>query len=71
MLELLKFTLRGFWIFCGSYALIAMVLYFLVNGIMRIFTRFLRMIMVLGRGWPPSHLDADGDINSLAENSSI
>lgn len=61
MLEILKYTVSGFWIFVGSYALTGMILYFLVNGIVQIFSRFFRMIMVSFKGWPPSHLDADGD----------
>jgi hypothetical protein len=65
MLELLKYTLSGFWIFCGSYVLIAMILYFVVNGIINLFSRFFRMIMVLFKGWPPSHLDADGDFKKI------
>jgi hypothetical protein len=70
MLELLKYTLSSFWTFCGSYLLISMILYFLVNGIFRIFNRFYRMIMVLFKGWPPSHLDADGDwLNEPDSNS--
>jgi len=63
MLELLKYTLSGFWIFCGSYILIAMVLYFVVNGLIKICSRFVRMVMVSIKGWPPNHLDADGDFN--------
>jgi len=61
MLEILKYTTSGFWIFVGSYSLIALVLYFGINGIIKLFSRFFRMVMVLFRGWPPSHLDADGD----------
>ena len=61
MIEVLKYTLSGFWIFCGSYCLIAMVLFFIVNGILKLLSRFFRMIMVSLRGWPPGHLDADGD----------
>ena len=64
MLEILKYTVSGFWIFCGSYIFTAMVLYFLVNGIMKMFSKFMRMIMVTIKGWPPSHLDADGDFTS-------
>lgn len=64
MLEFLKYTLSGFWVFCGSYVFIAMVLYFLVNGICKILSRFFRMVMVLTKGWPPNHLDADGDFNN-------
>jgi uncharacterized membrane protein HdeD (DUF308 family) len=70
MLELFKYTLSGFWIFCGSYCLIAMILYFLVNGIVRIFSRFFRMIMVSLKGWPPSHLDADGDWFQKSDSAS-
>jgi len=67
MLELLKYTTSGFWVFIGSYSLIAMILYFLVNGVMKIASRFFRMIMVLFRGWSPSHLDADGDWKTKGE----
>jgi hypothetical protein len=67
MLEILKFTLSGFWIFCGSYALISMVLYFVVNGIVRILARFFRMITIPLRGYPPSHVDADGDWPTLSK----
>lgn len=70
MLELLKYMLSDFWIFCGCYFLIAMILYFIVNGIIRICTRFFRMIMVLSKGWPPSHLDADGDRLQKSESNS-
>lgn len=62
MLELLKYTLSGFWIFCGSYFLIAMILYFVVNGLLAIFSGFFNMIMVLFKGYPPSHLDDDSDL---------
>ncbi len=61
MLEILKCTLSGFWIFVGSYCLIGMILYFLVNGVIKTASRFFRMIMVSIHGWPPNHLDADGD----------
>ncbi len=61
MLELLKYTTSGFWIFIGSYLLIGMILYFLVNAVLKLISRFFRMVMVISRGWSPSHLDADGD----------
>jgi hypothetical protein len=70
MLELLKFTLSSFWIFCGSYAMIGMILYFVVNGIIKLFSRLFRMIMVSKHGWPPSHLDADGDWKELEKLNS-
>lgn len=53
MLELLKFTVSGFWVFVGSYCIIAMVLYFVVNGIVKISYYFFKMLMVSFRGYPP------------------
>ena len=64
MIEILKYSTSGFWIFCGCYALITMILYFLVNGVVRFFIRLFRAIMVSIHGWPPSHLDADGDFKN-------
>jgi len=61
MLEILKFAVSGFWVFVGCFSMISMVLYFLVNGLNIFFGRILRMIMVSFRGWPPNHIDADGD----------
>ncbi len=61
MLEILEFALSGFWKFVGCAILFNGAAYFLVNGLLRIWTRLMRMIMVRKHGWPPSHLDADGD----------
>ena len=61
MLEILEFALSGFWKFVGCAMLFNGAAYFLVNGLLRIWTRLMRMIMVSKHGWPPSHLDADGD----------
>ena len=35
----------------------------------RLPNRILRTIKVLFRGWPPEHLDADGDFNQLTNTS--
>jgi hypothetical protein len=35
--------------------------FFLAVGIGGVIKRTYRMLMVLTRGWPPEHLDADGD----------
>lgn len=40
----------------------SILLYYLVNGIIRLSSRLFRMVMVSIRGWPPAHLDADGDV---------
>lgn len=61
MLELLKFACSGFWTFCGVALLLNGFFYFMVNMILRVWSRFMRYLMVSKHGWPPSHLDADGD----------
>lgn len=61
MIRLFEMAMEGFWHFIGVLLLLSLILYYVVNGITRVWSRFLRMIMVVTRGWPPSHLDADGD----------
>lgn len=61
MLDILKYCLSGFWVFVGSAILLNGFAYFFVNMILRIWARLLRAIMVFKHGWPPDHLDADGD----------
>ena len=61
LLELLKYATSDLLVFIESYAILSILLYFLVNGTVRIISRLSRLIMVLIKGWPPSHLDADGD----------
>ena len=61
MIEILKFACQGFWYFVGTLMLTSLIGYYLVNGVILIWRRFMRMIMVTLRGWPPPHLDADGD----------
>jgi len=65
MIEILKFACSGFWTFIGVSMLLPLILYFIVNGIIKIWSRFLRLLMILFRGWPPEHLDADGDWKPL------
>jgi len=47
----------GFFALCFTYGIARAVLWLLPN-------RILRTIKVCVRGWPPSHLDADGDFKS-------
>ena len=37
------------------------MLLLLVEGVCKIVSRILRTLMVRKQGWPPGHLDADGD----------
>lgn len=52
------------WGFCAC-ALIAMIL---LEAFSKLISRILRLIMVMARGWPPPHLDADGDANENWES---
>lgn len=61
MIEILQYCTSGFWTFIGCAMIIGSFLYYGVNGLVQINARVYRMIMVLFRGWPPNHLDADGD----------
>lgn len=61
MIEILQYMTSGFWKFISCFLIFSVSLYYVVNGTLRIITRTLRCMMVLSRGWPPEHLDADGD----------
>ncbi|MDC3312707.1 hypothetical protein OAV22_02095 [Flavobacteriaceae bacterium] len=39
-----------------------------VNAVSKLCNRILRSLNILMRGWPPEHLDADGDFRELPEN---
>lgn len=52
----------GFWAFIGMIILLNGAAYYLLNFIVKLWGRFTRMVMVSIHGWPPPHLDADGDI---------
>jgi hypothetical protein len=60
-MELLELTFRSFWHFLGMTIILNGAAYFVVNGLTRLWTKFMRMLMVRKHGWPPEHLDADGD----------
>jgi hypothetical protein len=61
MKEILNIAFSGFWPFVGMTIILNGVAYFVVNGLLRLWTRLMRMLMVSKHGWPPEHLDADGD----------
>lgn len=64
MKQILEIAFSGFWQFIGMGILLNGLFYFVVNGIIKFSSRFFRMLMVRKHGWPPSHLDADGDFKS-------
>lgn len=57
MLDILKFVFSNFWVWCGSFLL---VISFLQYAFI-FWNRLLRHMNVRRAGWPPDHLDADGD----------
>lgn len=59
--KILEIAFSGFWSFIGVAILLNGLFYFSVNGFLRAWSRFMRMLMVRKHGWPPNHLDADGD----------
>lgn len=61
MNQILEIAFSGFWEFVGMSTLLYGVAFFITNGVLRMWSRFLRMLMVRKQGWPPPHLDADGD----------
>lgn len=59
--KILEIAFSGFWPFAGMMILLNGVAYFFVNMVVKMWVRFTRMLMVRKHGWPPAHLDADGD----------
>jgi hypothetical protein len=59
--KILEIAFSGFWPFVGMMILLNGAAYFIVNMIIKMWVRFTRVLMVRKHGWPPAHLDADGD----------
>ena len=57
VMEILKFMFSDLWIFVGMIILIGMFL----NTPIYIIKHLNRRANIKNNGWPPSHLDADGD----------
>lgn len=58
MLELLKFACSGFWTFLGCAFILGMIIKLITYPI-RIYFRHQN---IKSQGWPPAHVDADGDL---------
>lgn len=61
IMEILKFIFSSFWVFLGSLMFAGLILHYTIHYIFKFYNRFMRMLMVRKQGWPPAHLDADGD----------
>jgi len=55
--KILDIAFSGFWQFVGMIIILGGIISVLIN----LWTRFMRMLMVRKHGWPPEHLDVDGD----------
>ena len=71
MIEFFQYATSGFWVFLGVSSLLWMILYFAVNGIIRMWSRFLRFLIVTFRGWPPAHVDGDGDFRPTDKDDTL
>lgn len=65
LLDFARFACSEFWVFLGSTFILCIVVYFVTNLILRVWVKLLRSLNVLFRGWPPAHLDADGDFKPI------
>lgn len=61
--KLIDTAFSGFWYFLGMIIILGMI----GNGIAYIINRIIRGFNIRKHGWPPSHLDADGDWRPLKE----
>ena len=63
--KILDIAFSGFWPFIGMLILINLVLALVINTIYKSWRRFTRLLMVRKHGWPPEHLNADGDFRKI------
>lgn len=59
--KVIEVAFSGFWQFVGLKIILNGVVYFTTSFLVKIWSRLMRMLMVRKHGWPPSHLNADGD----------
>jgi hypothetical protein len=61
----MRFIFSGFWVFLGHLVLLGMVLNAFIITPLRL---FIRSRNIKRHGWPPPHLNADGDFNKKDDN---
>ncbi len=66
MKDLLQLIFSGFWTFIGAVILLGM----LIDLPLKLWSRWLRSRNIKNAGWPPPHLDADGDFKEKEEPES-
>lgn len=71
MTELFELVFRSPFSYFGSLAILFLCLLFAestFSNALRLLNRVFRTLNVICRGWPPAHLDADGDWNPNEES---
>ena len=63
--DLLIICTHCFWHFVAGFAFFYVFCFFAVNGLIKFMKVIFRAVNIGIRGWPPAHVDADGD--SIAE----
>jgi len=69
--NILEHGTAGFWSFCGTFMILALfagVITAVCNTLLKCWNRM--MLSVRKHGWPPSHLDADGDSVEMTKYTS-
>jgi len=56
-MEFVHFVFSSFWVWLGF----VIIFYIPVELIFKVINRFIRRSNIKNKGWPPAHLDADGD----------
>lgn len=71
LIELFELVFRSPFSFIGSIGILIFLGFLfesLTVNMIRCFSRSLRTLNIICRGWPPAHLDADGDWNINRES---
>lgn len=69
--KLIEITFDNFWSFLGMMILINGTISIIIAGLVKSWSRFMRMLMIRKHGWPPNHLDADGDWRPLTKEPTV
>lgn len=56
------------WDFMGEHPFLTFILFYMFVDLC---ARILRVTNILVRGWPPAHLDADGDFNLIKTKEEV
>jgi hypothetical protein len=64
-MNFLRFVFSSFWAWAGFTLLVLIPFQFFLT----IISRLIRRSMVIKKGWPPEHLDADGDWKEKKERA--